>query len=149
MEIVTASAAVSYIGKVEENSAKLYENLAQKHPEDGETFLFLAKENKQNKKSIEFAYHGVISDKLEACFCFDNLDTDNYSIKTELSEGINYPDALKKLIDMEEKIQKFLLDAAKQSESLVPDVSWILERVGKKRAKRVAKLESLLDKVAK
>jgi hypothetical protein len=149
VEIVTASAAVSYIGKVEENSAKLYENLAQKHAEDGETLLSLAKENRRNKKSIEFAYHGVISDKLEACFCFDNLDTDNYSIKTELLEGINYPDALKKLVDMEEKIQKFLLDAAKQSKSLVPDVSWIFERVGKKRAKRVATLESLLDKVAK
>ncbi len=149
MEIVTASAAVGYIGKVEENSAKLYEELAQKHKEDGETFLSLAKENRRNKKSIEYAYHGVISDKLEACFCFDNLDTDNYSIKTELPGGLSYPDALRKLIDMEEKIQKFLLDAAKQSGSLVPDVSWIFERVGKKRAQRVAKLKSLLDKVAK
>jgi hypothetical protein len=149
VEIVTASAAVSYIGKVEENSAKLYENLAQKHKEDGETFLSLAKENRRNKKSIEFAYHGVISDKLEACFCFENLDTDNYSIKTELPEDIGYSDALSNLLDMEEKIQKFLLDAAKQSGPLVPDVSWIFERVGKKRAQRVAKLRSLLDKVAK
>ncbi|UCE15377.1 MAG: hypothetical protein JSV12_05730, partial [Candidatus Bathyarchaeota archaeon] len=97
---------------------------------------------------IEFAYHGVISDKLEACFCFDNLDTDNYSIKTELPEGINYPDALRKLVDMEEKTQNFLLDAGEQSKSLVPDVSWIFERVGKKRAKRVAQLRLLLDKVA-
>jgi hypothetical protein len=149
VEIVTASAAVGYIGKVEENSAKLYENLAQKHADDGETFLFLAKENRQNKKSIEYAYHGVISDKLEACFCFDNLDADNYSIKTELPKGISYPDALRKLIDMEEKIQKFLLDAAKQSGSLLPDVSWIFKRVGKKRTERIAKLRSLLDKVAK
>ena len=149
MEIITASAAISYVGKVEENSAKLYENLAQKHAEDKETFLFLAKENRRNKKSIEYAYYGVISDKLEACFCFDNLDTDNYSIKTELPEGINYPNALKKLVDMEEKIQKFFLDAAKQSKSLVPDVSWIFERVSKKRGKRVAKLKLLLDKVAK
>jgi len=149
VEIVTASAAVGYIGKVEENSAKLYENLAQKHAEDGETFLSLAKENRRNKKSIEYAYYGIISDKLEACFCFKNLDTDNYSIKTELPEGIGYPDALRKLIDMEEKIQKFLLDAAKQSGSLVPDVSWIFERVGKERTKRIAKLKPLLDKVAR
>jgi len=149
VEIVTASAAVSYIGRVEESSAKLYENLAQKHAEDRETFLSLAKENRQNKKSIEYAYYGIISDKLEACFCFKNLDTDNYSIKTELPERINYPDALKKLVDMEEKIQKFLLDAARQVGSLVPDVSWMFERVGKKRAQRVAKLKSLLDKAAK
>jgi len=149
VEIITASAAISYVGKVEENSAKLYENLAQKHAEDKETFLSLAKENRRNKKSIEYAYYGVISDKLEACYCFDNLDTDNYSIKTELPEGINYPNALKKLVDMEEKIQKFFLDAANQSKSLVPDVSWIFERVSKKRGKRVAKLKLLLDKVAK
>ncbi len=149
MEIVTASAAVGYIGKVEENSARLYEKLAQKHAEDEETFLSLAKENRRNKKSIEYAYHGVISDKFEACFCFDNLDTDNYSIETELPEEMSRPDALKKLVDMEEKIQKFLLEAAKQSRSLVPDVSWIFERVGKKRTRRVAKLGSLLDKVTK
>jgi hypothetical protein len=149
VEIITASAAISYVGKVEENSAKLYENLAQKHAEDEETFLSLAKENRRNKKSIEYAYYGVISDKLEACYCFDNLDTDNYSIKTELPERIDYPNALKKLVDMEEKIQKFFLDAAKQSKSLVPDVSWILERVSKKRGKRVAKLKLLLDKVTK
>jgi len=149
VEITTASAAISYITTVEENSAKLYENLAQKHSEDKETFLSLAKENKRNEKSIKYAYYGVISDKLEACFCFENLDTDNYSIKTELSEGIAYPDKLKELVDTEKKIQKFLLDAAKQSKSLVPDVSWILERVGKKRAKRVATLESLLDKGVK
>lgn len=149
MEIVTASAAVGYIRKVEENSAELYENLAQKHTEDGETFLSLAKENRRNKKSIQYTYQGVISDKLEACFCFDNFDTDNYSIKTELPEGITYPDALRKLIDMEEKTQKFLLDAAKQSKSLVPDVSWIFERVGKKRTERIAKLRLILDKIAK
>ena len=149
MEIVTASAAVGYIGKVEENSAKLYEDIAQKHPKDGETFLSLAKENRRNKKSIQYAYQGVISDKLEACFCFDNFDTDNYSIKTELPEGITYQDALRKLIDMEEKTQKFLLDAAKQSKSLVPDVSWIFERVGKKRTERIAKLRLMLDKIAK
>jgi hypothetical protein len=149
VEIVTASAAVGYIRKVEENSAELYENLAQKHTEDGETFLSLAKENRRNKKSIQYTYQGVISDKLEACFCFDNFDTDNYSIKTELPEGITYPDALRKLIDMEEKTQKFLLDAAKQSKSLVPDVSWIFERVGKKRNERIAKLRLILDKIAK
>jgi len=71
------------------------------------------------------------------------------SIKTELPEGITYPDALRKLIDMEEKTQKFLLDAAKQSKSLVPDVSWIFERVGKKRNERIAKLRLILDKIAK
>ena len=149
MEIVTASAAIGYVGKVEEGSAKLYENLARKHAKDGEAFLSLAKENRRNKKSIEYTYQGVISDKLEACFCFKDLDTDNYSIKTELPEGITYPDALRKLIDMEKKTQSFLLDAAKQSKSLVPDVSLIFERVGKKRTERIAKLKSLLDKVAK
>jgi len=149
VEIITASQAVSYITKVMGESAKLYESLAQKYAEEKETFLSLAKENMLNKKSIERAYYEIISDKLEACFCFSDLNTDKYSTKTELPEDIDYSSTLSNLLDMEEKTRNFLLDAGKQSKSLVPDVSWIFERMGKKRAERIAKLRMLLDKVAK
>ena len=149
MEIITASAAVSYITKVMEGLAKLYEGLAEKYAEGKETFLSLAKESARDKKSIEWAYYGIISDKLEACFCFSDFNTDNYSIKTELPEDIGYSDALSVLLDTEGEIQRFLLDAAKQSRSLVPDVSWIFERVGKKRTKRIAKLRLLLEKITR
>lgn len=149
MELITASAVISYTTGVEENSAKLYEVLAQKYMENEEPFLALAKENRRNKTSIQRAYYGVISDKLEACFCFQDMDMSKYPIKTELPEDISHSDALKKLIEMEETIQMFLLDAAETSESLIPDVSWTFERVGKQRTARIEKLRSLQERAVK
>jgi hypothetical protein len=146
MELITASAVVSYATKLEEESAKLYEEIAQKHPENKNIFLSLAKENKINKQSIERAYYSVISDKLEACF-IKTLNTDNYSIEIKLPEKADYSTALSKAVEIEEKIQKFLIDASNAIGALVPDVSWTFSRIGKKREERINKLKSLLTKV--
>jgi len=146
MELITASAVVSYATKLEEESAKLYEEIAQKHPENKNIFLSLAKENKINKQSIERAYYSVISDKLEACF-IKTLNTDNYSIEIKLPEKADYSTVLSKAVEIEEKIQKFLIDASNAIGALVPDVSWTFSRIGKKREERINKLKSLLTKV--
>ena len=146
MELITASAVVSYATKLEEESAKLYEEIAQKHPENKDIFLSLAKENKINKQSIERAYYSVISDKLEACF-IKTLNTDNYSIEIKLPEKADYSTVLSKAVEIEEKIQKFLIDASNAIGALVPDVSWTFSRIGKKREERINKLKSLLTKV--
>jgi len=145
MELITASAVVSYATKLEEESARLYEEMTQKHPENKDIFLSLAKENKMNKQSIERAYYSVISDKLEACF-IKTLNTDNYSIETKLPEKADYSTALSKAVEIEEKIQKFLIDASNAIGALVPDVSWTFSRIGKKREERINKLKSLLTK---
>ena len=146
MELITASAVVSYATKLEEESARLYEEMAQKHPENKDIFLSLAKENKINKQSIERAYYSVISDKLEACF-IKILNTDNYSIEIKLPEKADYSTTLSKAVEIEEKIQKFLIDASNAIGALVPDVSWTFSRIGKKREERINKLKSLLTKV--
>ncbi|MEM2227393.1 MAG: hypothetical protein QXR82_01105 [Candidatus Bathyarchaeia archaeon] len=146
MELITASAVVSYATKLEEDSAKLYEELAKKYSEAKILFLSLAKENKMNKQSIERTYYGVISDKLEACF-IKILNTDDYSIEVKIPEEFTYLNALHKAIEIEEKIQKFLIDASDAIGSLVPDVSWTFSRIGKKREDRINKLKSLLEKI--
>lgn len=142
MELVTASAVVGYATKLEEESAKLYESLAQKHAEAKETFLSLAKENRSNKVSIERAYYGVISDKLEACF-IKTLNTEDYGIEVSLPEGLSLKDTVDKLVELEEKIQKFLLDASASIGALVPDVSWMFSRIGKKRKDRIERLKTM------
>ena len=145
MELVTASAVVSYATRIEEESARLYEELSQKYVGDKDVFLALAKENKVNKVSIERAYYGIISDKLEACF-IKILNTENYSIETRLPKDVSYADALRKILELEENVQRFLSDASESIGALVPDVSWTFARIGKKRAERINKLKSLLDK---
>jgi len=145
VELVTCSAIINYFRKLEGETAKLYETLAEKFPEHRNTFLSLAKESKSNIVAVERAYYSVISDKLEACF-IKTLNTDDYSIEAHMPVDVEYPEALKRIITMEENIQKFILDVIKSIGVLVPDVSWTLNRIGKKRADRINKLKILLEK---
>lgn len=142
MEINTCSAAISFSRKLEEDSAKFYEELAQRHTKDAEILLSFAGENKKNIIQIERAYYGVISDALEGCFAF-NINPDNYALKTELAEGVSYPEALKQAVELEEKLIKFYSDAAEQSRSLMADIPRAFTIVAKKRSSRIPKLESL------
>jgi len=144
MELVTCSAIVSYLTKLEKESAELYENLAEKFAEHKDVFLSLAKENKSNIVLIQRTYYGVISDKLEACF-IKKLNTDNYNIEVHMPTDIGYSEALKRAIIMEENIQKFILDVVKSISTLVPDVSWALSRIGKKKTARITKLKMMLE----
>jgi len=144
MELNTASETVSFARELETESAKFYENLAQKYAQGKEIFLSFAKENNKNIVQTERAYFGVISDAIEGCFSFKGIDTDNYSIETTLSEGRSYADALNMAVALEEKIVKFYVDAAEVSKSLMADVPQAFERIAKKRNERILKLKSLL-----
>jgi len=143
MELNTVSAVISLAKKLEEDSAKFYEDLARRYVKGRETFLSFAKGNRRNIVDIERAYYGVISDALEGCFSF-NISPDSYKFTTELAEDISFSDALGKAIEMEDKIIKFYLDAAEQSSSLMADVPRAFKRVARKRNNRKPKLESLI-----
>jgi len=141
VEINTCAAAISFTRKLEEESARFYEDLSQRYAKDADVLLSFAQENKKNIIQIERAYYEVISDALEGCFAF-NINPDNYALETELAEGASYPEALKKAVEMEEKIIKFYSEAAEQSKSLMADVPRAFVRVAKKRDDRIAKLKS-------
>jgi len=144
MNLNTASEAVSFSRELENESAKFYQNLAQRYAKGKEIFLSFAKENGKNVVQVERAYYGVITDAIEGCYSFGGIDTDNYSIETTLSEGKSYSDALSMAIALEEKITKYYLDAAEVSKALMADVPQAFERIAKKRNERILKLKSLL-----
>ncbi|GFP18725.1 hypothetical protein HKBW3S03_00230 [Candidatus Hakubella thermalkaliphila] len=102
MKINTASAAISFAKKLEEDSAKFYEDLSRKYIKDVDVLLSFAKENRKNIVQVERAYYEVITDAIEACFAF-NINPDDYAFKTELAEGASYSDVLEKAVEMEEK----------------------------------------------
>lgn len=146
MKLHTASETISFAKKLENESAKFYEDLCKKYAKDGDTFLSFAEENERNIVQTERAYYGVITDAIEGCFAF-NVETDEYTFETELAESASYSDALSKAIEMEEKIIKFYSDAAEQSKSLMADVPRAFNMIVKKRRKnRKLKLRSLLEK---
>lgn len=145
MEINTASATISFAKKLEEDSAKFYEDLSQRYAKDEDVLLSFAKENRKNIVQVERAYYGVITDAIEGCYAF-NINPDDYAFKTELAEGASYSDALGKAVEMEEKIIKFYSDAAEQSKSLMADVPRAFMLIARKRGERQAKLRSLRGK---
>ena len=145
MELNTASATISFTKKLEEDSAKFYEDLSQRYAKDKDVLLSFAKENRKNIVQVERAYYGVITDAIEGCFAF-KINPDEYTFKTELAEGASYSDALEKAVEMEGKIIRFYTDAAEQSKSLMADVPRAFMIVVKKRENREAMLKSLLGK---
>ncbi len=142
MKLHTASEVISLAKKLENESAKFYEDLSQRYAKDVDALLSFAKENGKNVVQIERAYYGVITDAIEGCFAF-NINPDDYAFKTELAEGASYSDASDRAVEMEEKIVKFYFDAAEQSKSLMADVPRVFVMIAKKRGNRVAKLRSL------
>ncbi len=145
MRLQTASAAISFAKKLEDESAKLYEDLSKRYTEDEDVWLSFAKENRKNVVQIERAYYGVITDAIEGCFAFD-IEPAAYMFESTLAENVSYSDALARAIEVEEKMIKFYSDAAEQSKSLMADIPRAFTLIARKREGRESKLRSLLSK---
>lgn len=145
MQSPTASEVISFSVKLEEDSGKFYEELALRWANDREIWSSFSVQNRKNKTAIQRAYYGVISDAIEGCFAFAELDTDNYLINTELPLELGYKESLRRAIEMENIITAFYLDAARASKSLLADIPIIFERTARKRNERQLKFKELLN----
>jgi len=143
--INTCSEAISLAKKLENQSSEFYKNLAETVAEDKDVFLSFVEENGKFVTQIERAYYGVITDAFEGCFAF-NINPDDYELNIELTSEMDAAQALKRALEVEEKIVDFYNDAAEQSKSLMADVPRTFKLVAKKRNNRQAKLRSLLNK---
>ena len=143
MELVTASAVMSFARKLEEDSAHFYEEIAATFNRDPEVFMSFAKENRRNIKQAERAYYGVISDALEGCFSFV-IDTGKYEIAPVPGKTNSFLDAIKQALEIEKTIGNFYTDAAEQSKAFLADVARVFRLLAKIREQRQAKLESYL-----
>jgi len=143
MVLNTCSQVMSLAKELEGQSAHFYKDLAKRFSRDKDLYLSFADENEDYVTQIERAYYGVITDAFEGCFAF-NIDPEKYSFKTELSEKEALSDALKRALEIEEKMIHFYSDAAEQSKSLMADVPRAFRMVAKKRDLRKEKLLSLL-----
>jgi rubrerythrin len=147
MTLNTASQVISLARKLEEDGLGFYQDLAQRHDNDQETFLAFAKENRKNVVQVERAYYGVITDALEGCFAFA-VEPEDYAFGTEIPQKESHAEALQRAIEMEERVRKFYVDAAEQSKSLMADVPRTFALIAKKRDQRLSVLRSLLGKGA-
>lgn len=141
----TAAEVLTLAKKLENESAKFYQDLSRRYTKDEDVFLSFVKENGKNIVQVERTYYEVITDAIESCFAF-NVNPDEYTFKTELAEEVSYSDALDKALEMEEKIVNFYSDAAEQSKALMADIPRTFAMVAKKRSNRGPKLRSLLHR---
>ena len=143
MMLHTASESISLARKLENDSAKFYEDVSRKYTQDAETLLSFSAENKKYVVQIDRAYYGVITDAIEGGYAF-NLDPEKYILDTGIPEKASYTDLLKQAVAIEDKIIGFYTDAARQSDSLMADVPRAFRQVVKKRESRLEKLKQLL-----
>lgn len=142
---VTASAIISFAERLEDDSSKFYEELADKFVEGKETFLAFAKKSKKNKVLVIRTYQETITDALEACFSFEGLNLSDYLAETTLTEGMSYSDSIKMAIELEAKASKFYSDVTERSKSLLATISRAFRKVAERRNNRKLKLKSLLE----
>ncbi len=143
MALTTASAIISLARKLEQESAKLYESLAAKHPRGAEVFLAFARENARNVQQVERTYYSVISDAIEGGFAFD-LDESRWALDPSLADASSLSGAVARATTMEEHIAGFYSEAAAQSKGLLADVPKAFVAVARKRSGRAARLQALL-----
>ncbi len=143
---VTASAIISFVEKLEDNTAKFYEELAERYSEEKETFLAFAKDSKRSKVQVIRTYQETISDALEACFSFKGLNLSDYRVKTSLPEEMSHSDGFKMAIELEEEAGKFYSEVAECSKALLATIPRVFRKVAEKRKNRKLKLKSLLVK---
>jgi rubrerythrin len=144
----TASTIINFTERLEEDSSAFYEKLARKSAEDERVLLLFAEESKKNKLLITRTYRETITDALEACFCFENLNLSSYVVDTTLTEDTGYLVALKRAIELEDKATKFYLEAAEMSKSLLATIPSAFRKAAQKRKSRKEILESLLNKAS-
>ncbi len=142
MNLRTTSETISFLRELEGKAADFYKDLAERFPEHKDLFLSFVKDSKKYVTQVERAYYSVITDAIEGCFAFD-LDTDQFVLDTELPDGVDLKEAIKKAVALEEKMLEFYDVAAQQSGSLMADVPRNLKLVAKKRRARLEKIKEL------
>ncbi|MFH1134807.1 MAG: hypothetical protein V1816_01845 [Pseudomonadota bacterium] len=136
MKLNTMAAVMTFVSKLENDSASFYRDNADQFGASRDLVLAWAKENLKFEKQVRQTYFGVITDTLESNYAFEGLDDDHYVLESG-PVGPAAGDAARRT---EETIINFYLEAARLSDGLMADVPRLFKKIAKKREER---LESL------
>jgi len=140
MKLNTMAAVMSFVSKLESDSAMFYQGWAGKFAEIEDIFSAWSKENKTFEKRVKQTYFGVITDAIESTFSFSKLDTSEYEFDTALPEGADLQDVKKRAEQIEAVLKEFYSGAAQQSEGLMADLPRLFRKIAKKREERLTEL---------
>jgi hypothetical protein len=141
MECTTAASVITYVSRIELDSAQLYEQWGKLHERLRDSFEAFSKTNRKNEQRVKRAYYSVVSDALETGFCFKDIWAD--IVMPEFSKGARVSDVLNSAVTLEREILGFYVKAANSSRALLSDVSRQMQKISQERTKRVEQLEAM------
>jgi hypothetical protein len=137
MKLNTMAAVMSFVSKLENESASFYQDGAVKFSEMEVIFSAWSEENKTFEKRVKQTYFGVITDAIESTFSFAKLDTSDYTFDTAMPEDASLQAVKKRALEIEKTLKDFYSQAAKQSEGLMADLSRLFKKIAHKREERL------------
>ena len=140
---LTASAIMSFVEKLEDDSAVFYETLAARFDQGKQAFLGFAKESRKNKVHLIRTYQETISDALEATFSFEGLELADFDF--EIGSAKDLKEVLEAALEIEEEAAELYTHIADQAQSLLATIPRAFTRVAKKRSARRQVLQTMLD----
>lgn len=146
--VVTASAVISFTEQLEDTSSAFYEELAERYPEERDTFLEFASVGQKNRRSILQTYRETVTDALETGFSFQGLDFSAYQTDTELAEDAAIEEALDKAMALEETAVAFYRDVAERSRSLLATIPMAFKSVARRRERRKTRLQAIREQIS-
>jgi len=143
MRLNTMAAVMSFISRIETDSALFYEAFAKNFPDLRDICLSWSKQNRKFERDVKQTYFGVITDTIESNYAFEGLNTADYDFEPILPETMDLSEALRKSDEIEKKIQAFYLKAGDLSDGLMADIPRLFKRIAKKREDRIISVASL------
>lgn len=140
---ITCAAIISFAQKIEGETAEFYEHLAERYTESKADFLSFSKKSKKNEVLITRTYQETISDALEACF-IEGLNLNNMVVARTLPKDVDFAQALRMAIRLEDEATKFHSEIAERTKSLLATIPMVFKKVAKNRRNQKLKLESIL-----
>jgi rubrerythrin len=140
---ITASIIISFSRRLQEDSARFYEELAERFPDQRRVFEGYARRCERNGTQIVRTYQETITDALEAGFAFEGLSLSEYRIDVELPDEVDLDEAVDRALQLEERAVAFYREVADRSRSLLATIPRAFDRVAKRRGRRIADLKAL------
>jgi len=142
MRLQTAAQVVNLAKSLGRQSAEFYANLAEADCDHRDLFQVYSRQDSRSTKQIEQAYRYAVTDALETGFSFD-LEEDDYALQFLMEGSAGPADRIDQAKRIEEIIVRFFRDAARQSESLMADISGLFRTLASKRMRRLTDLAEL------
>jgi hypothetical protein len=142
LELRTFSAVLKFTLQLEDQTAKFYQeaSLSEKFTRTSQLFAGLANSSRKRRQALEKAARESVDHSLLEPI--SGLLEESYATSATFSETVTFADFLAAANQLEERAQKFYLEAGERI-SFIPGVSRLYKRYAQERAKASASLQSL------